>query len=805
MIDAATIAKSLKGARQTNNGWEACCPIHNDKSPSLSISDGKDGKILIHCHGGCGQRELVAYFKGQQLWPQPEREDKPKPAKGKGKIVKTYQYFSHLNGDLVMEVCRMEPKDFRQRRPGPDGKPIWGVPAASRTLYNAVRAYQHDKVILVVEGEKDVDNLAELGIVAVCNPGGAGKWQDNYSEILRGKDVVIVPDNDQPGENHAQVVGAALHGIAKRVRVLRLPGLPDKGDVSDWLAAGGDRKKLGELLAGAVEFQIAAPAAADPQFDDDLPEAANDNDEPFIHLGHNRGTFYYLDFDSQQVTELSAGGHTKSNLIALAPLTWWEMNFPGERGFSVDMAINAMMRRCYKRGIFTKDMVRGRGAWLDRGQIVLHCGDRLYVDRTPMAPTAFRGQYVYELGAGIKVDIDNPLPVSETKKFLELVRMLPLSRDLDAVLLAGWCALAWVGGVLRWRPHIWITGGKGSGKSYTMESLIKPILGDQAIFVAGSTTEAGIRQKLEQDAIPVMFDEAEGQDHAANQRLQKTLELVRQSSSETGAKIVKGSAGNGAQDFQIRSCFVFSSINASLVQESDKSRITVLELKKECQKHNLETLDKAFFNLITSEYAERFRARSIAQSVTIRENARTFSQAAARLMGEQRAGDQYGSLFAGAWSLQSDDLVTYEQASDFISQFDLSQDKVEVEGMSDELKLLDTILQSKIEIVIDDKVRRMPVSEVVPMAGDDNVFRQLQSEGIKVVMRSCVDNEGHTLPAKVFIANGALGVKRMLKDTPWESADYTKVLRRLPNAEVLAAPTRMGNLGLRRGVIVELP
>jgi hypothetical protein len=117
---------------------------------------------------------------------------------GGGKIVATYDYFDHITGDFLMQVVRYEPKGFSQRRPDPDRPSEWArtVPAECRTLYNAARAYNAKGVVLIVEGEKDVDNLAEIGVVATCNPGGAEKWQDNYNEILRDKDVVLVPDND---------------------------------------------------------------------------------------------------------------------------------------------------------------------------------------------------------------------------------------------------------------------------------------------------------------------------------------------------------------------------------------------------------------------------------------------------------------------------------------------------------------------------------------------------------------------------------------------------------------------------------
>src|SRR5690606_9048632 len=126
-------------------------------------------------------------------------------------------------------------KDFRQYRIV-DGKKVWNLDGCRRVLYRLpeiLAAIQEEKTVYVVEGEKDADRLAAIGIPATCNPMGAGKWRDEYSGSLEGADVVILPDNDDAGRRHADAVARSLTGKARRVRVLTLPGLPEKGDVSD--------------------------------------------------------------------------------------------------------------------------------------------------------------------------------------------------------------------------------------------------------------------------------------------------------------------------------------------------------------------------------------------------------------------------------------------------------------------------------------------------------------------------------------------------------------------------------------------
>jgi putative DNA primase/helicase len=146
--------------------------------------------------------------------------------------------YTDPKGRLLYQVLRLRPKDFRQRRPIADGRWEWSLGDVRRVLYclPQLLAAPTDAWVFVVEGEKDADNLARLGLVATTCAMGAGKWRPEYNAALRGRPVVILPDNDEPGRQHARQVAAALAGTAESVRILELPGLPSKGDVSDWLA-----------------------------------------------------------------------------------------------------------------------------------------------------------------------------------------------------------------------------------------------------------------------------------------------------------------------------------------------------------------------------------------------------------------------------------------------------------------------------------------------------------------------------------------------------------------------------------------
>lgn len=245
------------------NAWMARCQFHEDRSPSMRVALSDRGWGYF-CYG-CGARgnviryvqdtrslsfrEACAVLTGgalpapcNTLKPSP-RGEQPRVSKAYGTrphIVATYDYFDEL-GTLLYQAVRLEPKAFRQRQPRPEGGWRWDMQGVRRVLYRLpeLLAASIDRNVFLVEGEKDADALAATGRIVTTNVGGAGKWCEEYSEALRGRRVLILPDNDDAGQKHAVKVSKALQGVAGSVEVVNLPGLPPKGDVCDWLRARG--------------------------------------------------------------------------------------------------------------------------------------------------------------------------------------------------------------------------------------------------------------------------------------------------------------------------------------------------------------------------------------------------------------------------------------------------------------------------------------------------------------------------------------------------------------------------------------
>jgi putative DNA primase/helicase len=232
--------------------WQARCPAHQDDTASLAVKIADDGKLLIKCHAGCtfaAIRDALGLRNGDFF---PPRSDSPRPAGGGRRMVSAYNYCDE-QGEILYQVLRYVPKDFRQRRPDGKGGWDWSMAGVRRVLFGLPELLAADpsRIVFVVEGEKDVLTARKMGLLATTNAGGAGKWCEGYTETLRGRPVIVIPDNDYPGKAHAKLVSEALQGVAKAVRVLELPGLPEHGDLSNWVAMGGTKERLAELLKGA--------------------------------------------------------------------------------------------------------------------------------------------------------------------------------------------------------------------------------------------------------------------------------------------------------------------------------------------------------------------------------------------------------------------------------------------------------------------------------------------------------------------------------------------------------------------------
>jgi putative DNA primase/helicase len=236
------------GCSPRGNGdkFECQCPVHDDRTPSLTVGLGGEGKVLLHCHAGCPTDRILEALNLSWTDLYPDR------GATRREIVATYPYTDE-GGELLFQVVRFQPKDFRQRRPDGRGGWIWNLHGTRRVIYRlpaVLEAVKAERRIYVVEGEKDVHALERLGETATTNPMGAAKtdgnskWRPEFSEMLAHANVSVIADSDKAGLAHARSIVKALTGIAATVELFKCP---DHKDISDHLAAGRTLDDLEEL------------------------------------------------------------------------------------------------------------------------------------------------------------------------------------------------------------------------------------------------------------------------------------------------------------------------------------------------------------------------------------------------------------------------------------------------------------------------------------------------------------------------------------------------------------------------------
>jgi putative DNA primase/helicase len=692
---------------------------------------------------------------------------------------------------------------------------VWKSPAKPRPLYWARRSAAAP--VMIAEGEKTADAAAKLFPDHACVtwPGGTPSVDKADWHPLMGRTVTIWPDADDVGRNAAAKLARILLGLRCTVQVVNPPSTLAEGwDLADGLAEGmttaqaagivAKFAKAIELPPDAMLTPVTTPAATEP--------AREIQPAPFACLGFDNGKYFYLPRSTGQVTTISRGSHTATNLLELAEIAYWESVHPSKEGVNWLAAASNLFRIGSAAGVFDPDRIRGRGAWLDDGRVMFHLGDRLIVDEkvhSVHAPPPT--QYFYEQARHLDGPSSTPMGDDDAVRLRDIAERFKWEMPVSSHFLLGWLILAPVCGALAWRPHVWVTGGAGTGKTTVLKTFMRPLMGGVLQSATGGTTEAGLRGTLKSDAIPVVFDEFEQNEVKDKQMVQNVLALARIASSE-GGKIYKGTPGGGTNAFEIRSMFCVSSINVSLIQKADIDRFCVLALRKGHFDEN-EWLDfeREILSISTIENGKALIARTLSNLPTIVKNAKTLAHALGRKFG-QRFGDQHGTLLAGAWSLESDGgcELTLEQAQQWIDQMDWENQQHDA-GDADELKCRDTILQQIVryggglDASLGEMVKAVAKQQSLSKTTWHELVPILGRYGVKVFP------SGEKLPdgeyaecCQLAIANSNAQLDQLLRATPWSNGAHRSSLRRITGANAPKAPTHFAGVGSKRCTLVPL-
>lgn len=516
-------------------------------------------------------------------------------------------------------------------------------------------------------------------------------------------------------------------------------------------------------------------------------------DTYFRCLGYDHDDFYILQFEKRQITQMRKGDFTESGLLALAPNEWWEMFFPNSKsGIDRTKALDWIFRECYKAGVFKPDAIRGRGAWIDEGRVVYHFGSHLLVDGKKVDMRYFESDYIYEVSKKIKVSTDQVLTETDGRKILQTAKMFRFTRPASAPLLCGWLMLSRICGALKWRPHVWITGESGSGKSTIVDRFIHTFVLESSVFAQGNSTEAGIRQRLNSDAIPVLFDESEQNNEREQNRVQNILSLIRQASSQSGAQTLKGTATGSALNFNVRSMFMLSSIQVSMLMQADRERITVLALQPKRQTNAADQwkiLEKNLVDIgLDEKIGDRLFLRAITMLPQILKNIEVFRNAAARFFGTVREGDQYGTMLAGCWSLCEDRPATEEDAKSMIEKLDWEDYTVEQDD-NESKKALAAILERKVR----SNFGELTIYEVINTAKNGldikghSDFTKDEAEALLARYGMRLDDTG------ILISNNSNAITDLLRGSQYQ-ADWRGQVMRVEGITKYKKPVRINGI-----------
>lgn len=646
-------------------------------------------------------------------------------------------------------------------------------------------------VVLVCEGYATGATLHAVTGLPCMVAFDASNLED-VAQMLRdklpGTKIVVCADNDQfttnkrtgktwnPGLEAAMAAVNAVGGVLAMPKFASLDGKPT--DWNDLAAREGAEVVAAQFAAAlnpAAETKAAVPAV------DDVESNAY-----FTVLGYDHDAYFIFQHERRQISVYRKGDFNESGFIELAPLNWWELNFPGDKGgINRAMASNWLIRLAGARGIYDLSRIRGRGAWVDDGRMVFHHGDSLTVDGVPTQVTKIASRFVYELDRSLPQPAADALTADEGEYLLELAGQFRWSKAASGPLLMGWIALAPLCGALKWRPHIWLTGGAGCGKSTVLNSFVHPLMAGHDVFAQGSSSEAGIRQTLKADALPVLFDESEQNDDRERSRVQGVLALIRQSSTESQALTLKGTSGGASMAFHVRSMFALASIQVGIQHQADVERMAVLSLRaKHDDKDAAATWNRIKDGLraLAKDVAlpSRLLRRSLDLLPVTLQNIAVFGDAATKVFGSVRDGDQYGTLMAGTWSLLSDRVATPDEALEMINRYDWSEHRDSADTDESE-RALAALLESHVrlpggaEVTVYELVRAAcgfanPGTEVKEVAAD----AVLQRYGMRIMRR-----DGQH---RLMLANGSLELRRMMSGSPFE-ADMRGLLLRLPGAD----------------------
>lgn len=773
LVKAAEMVVAAIGGtvEQSDNGTPAKSHLDKAKPKAiLSIPEDKLDLLKPRINGDWAREHHGAAVKGW-VWRDPEGR----------------AWCSTVRFERTDETGKVS-KDVIAHYWAEDGKWHEGNPMpTARHLFRVDQIVKADAgtPILIVEGEKKAA-VKVPGYLLTTWIGGAKAWnKTEWAPLERFASaglVTIWPDADaQTDKNGKLLPWEDQPGMVAGIAIMkRLPGAKLL-DVRDRAAikSGWDLADAVDEGVDPVEFIASCPILGSGPPPDDGATALDPN-MPFLPLGYDKSAYYFLRKANRTIFSIAMGSWNSSKLGELAPLSWWSImgHVTDQGSIKVSTAQNDVAEIQHKVGFFDPKKVRGAGVWRDRQGIILNDGRRIVtMDGKSYSYDEYASGFYYVPSQVAFGEMHGPESTPEDGRQLEeLFRSLEFEESSQAVLLMGWCLIAPFGGVLAWRPHVWLTGQAGTGKSWAIENILLPLLGPFALVGSAKDTEAGIRWKLDNDARPGAMLEMEGKSEASRKKIQSIVDLVRNFSDNSGM-INISQAGGGTKSFDLRSMFLMSSKVAPQDDDSVSSRFSVLQLRKPRTTTDEERKINACLQLVGDIMDDpgRFMRRTFRALPQIIADIEYLRSAYLSVFRRRRAIDQVAPLLAAAWAAQSDKSI--RTAGGWLERLviDLAQETKATVG--DEDVFMSTLVARGLK-TDDNKTRT--IAELLlrvadPAEGEDggSALNLLERYGITMRRRALVK------PWTLFIATESAELAALFRDTAWGDA-YGAQVRRCP-------------------------
>jgi len=651
--------------------------------------------------------------------------------------------FDHDGEFLGVPLRDMAGRVWNVQKIRNDGEKRFLKGGAKRGLFHALRGDPATaNVVMLAEGWATCGTLADAieGAAIVC-AFDAGNLKPVAQEIRRantGAQIIICADNDKNGRGNeaANDAAQAAQAIIKLCPVV-----------------GQDFNDIG--VEATQEF-----------FEEQAPKDEEGKGVTIIPLGFSGSSFFFTSTYKPDLHEIAR--FTEVEMLGLAPIEYWQTIYPSKTGIDWHGAKSNLIGQCVKRGVFETKNVRGSGVWSDEGRVIVNFGNHLSVDGELCPVNKVKSRYLYVCGKLIAPPHPSPLTVKDCQLLVDICHSFKWEKEEAAPrILIGAIVLSRISGALPYRPNVWITGAKDSGKTTLFERLVYPMLdGGGNLHFLGGTTEAGVRQAVRSDAVPVIFDEFETNGQRSADVIQSIIELMRSAWSETHGFVAKGSSGGVASFYQPRFSSIVTSIRPNLANDADESRFTKLELcSHDSNIQHWARLD-AMLSQITPTYGNRLFARAIKNIDLLLANFEAFRSVIAGRVSA-RFGNQYGMLLAGYSIAVSDAPLTKDEAEFLVDGLELVEER-ERAKTPEHHDALNHILTQK--ILVGKGGQPMSVSEAVDSARTNVQMNEaIQIYGMRV------QDDG------LFIHCGNTEFKKLLTGSRWINS-AGDVLRRAPGA-----------------------